>query len=162
MPLVLGAATSKASYGIVDYNGQTARYNISAGDEAKAIAGLQLINVITGAKVTDVTVSNSQVVASGANVPLFGHQREYRCIFECALADGTTGKLILPAPTDTSLLSTDKRYIDLADAAIAAFVTWLVTPANGANIGGKQISGVKQAYVSHKESSVQVEKLKIG
>ena len=162
MPLGFGTVSSKASYGIKDFNGQTARYNISAGDETKAKAGLQLINVITGAEVTDVTVSNAQDVASGANTPAFGHQREYRAIFECALADGSTGKLVLPAPTESALLATDKRYIDLADTDVAAFVTWLVTAGNGANIGGKQITGVKQAYVSHKESSTQVEKLKIG
>ena len=162
MPLGYGAATSRATYKITDYNGQAASFNVSAADETKTKAGLDLINAITGAKVEEVAINNVQLITAGANTPAFGHQREYRAIFECSLADGTSGKLVLPSPIESALLASDKRFIDLADTAVAAFVTWLVTPANGATIGGKQITGVKQAYVSHRESSVQVEKLKIG
>jgi hypothetical protein len=162
MPLAYGPATSKANYKVEDYNGQKASFNVSAADEATVKAGLDLINAITGAKVLEVDIATKEPVTGGFNDPLFGHQREYRAVFECVLADGTPGKLAIPAPVEGVLLATDKRYLDLTDASVAAFVTWLTTDTNGVTINKKAVTGVKQAYVSHKESSVQVERLKIG
>jgi len=162
MPLGFGPAVSRASYTIEDFNGQSASFNISAADEATVDAGLQLLNVITGAAVKKVAVTTERPVITGANAPAFGHQREYRGVIECILADGTSGKITIPAPVVDILSDDDKRYINILKPGMDDFVTWLTDPASGVTIGGKQVTAVKQAYVSHKESSTQVEKLKIG
>ena len=162
MPLGYGTAVSSASYTIEDFNGQTASFNVSAADAAKVKAGLDFINAVTGAAVKAVNVTTKEPVTTGANSPGFGHQREYRGIIECILDDGTSGKIVIPAPVVGILSDDDKRYIDLTKGGMPDLVTWLTTGANGVTIGGKQVTAVKQAYVSHKESSTQVEKLKIG
>jgi hypothetical protein len=167
MPMVYGAAAGSSKAKFLDFNNQEGTINIPAGDLTKLQAGLELFNKISNASITEVETSSVLPVTSGANVPVFGGQREHWMGFDVVLADGKETVWELPSPNETILFAAEKTLLDLSQADLAAFIAWAVLPANGVTLPGKnglrsQVKLITKGWVFHKASKLVTKKTRRG
>lgn len=167
MPMTYGPAVGGASVKFEDFNGQPSAFTLPAGDATKLKAGLELFNAISNATITGIVSTSTEPVTAGANVSVFGGQREYLMVLETILADGKTVEWELPAPKEVILFSGDKTLLNMLNADLIAFIGWATTAGNGVKLTGKgglksQISLITRGWVFHKASKTQTKKQRRG